>query len=35
VTTPAGGNRWSRQAHLALAEAIDQYLRDHKIATQP
>ncbi len=35
VTTPGGGNRWSRQAHLALAEAIDQYLRDNKIAASP
>lgn len=35
VTTPGGGNRWSRQAHLALAEAIDQYLQDHKIASSP
>ncbi len=35
VTTPGGGNRWSRQAHVALAEAIDQYLRDNKIAASP
>lgn len=32
TTTPGGGNAWSRQAYLAVAEKIDQHLRDKKIA---
>ena len=32
TTTPGGGNAWSRQAYLAVAEAIDQHLRERKIA---
>jgi len=32
MTTPGGGTNWSRPAAVALAEAIDKHLRDHKIA---
>ncbi len=32
MTTPGGGMKWSGQALLSLAEAIDKHLRDHKIA---
>lgn len=32
MTTPGGGTTWSRQAHVSMAEAIDQHLRDNKIA---
>jgi CubicO group peptidase (beta-lactamase class C family) len=32
TTTPSGGNAWSRQGYLAVAEAIDQHLRKKKIA---
>lgn len=32
TTTPGGGNAWSRQAYLAVAETIDQYLQKEKIA---
>jgi CubicO group peptidase (beta-lactamase class C family) len=32
MTTAGGGNNWSRQAYLLLAEAIDQHLRDRKVA---
>lgn len=34
MTTPSGGNLWSRQAHLRIAETIDQHLRDKKIAEE-
>ncbi len=32
TTTPSGGNAWSRQAYLAVAERIDHHLRDKKIS---
>jgi len=32
MTTPSGGNTWSRQAYLLVAESIDQHLRAKKIA---
>lgn len=32
TTTPSGGNSWSRQAYVLVAEAIDQRLQDKKIA---
>ncbi|QDU96538.1 6-aminohexanoate-dimer hydrolase [Lignipirellula cremea] len=35
TTTPSGGNAWSRQAYLAVAETIDQHLQDRKIASSP
>lgn len=32
MTSPSGGTSWSRQAHVHMAEAIDQYLQEQKIA---
>jgi len=32
TTTPGGGNAWSRQAYLRVAEAVDRHLRERKIA---
>lgn len=32
TTTPGGGNTWSRQAYLRLAETLDRHLREKKIA---
>jgi CubicO group peptidase (beta-lactamase class C family) len=32
TTTPSGGNAWSRQAYVLLAEMVDQHLQDRKIA---
>ncbi len=33
MTTPGGGNAYSRQGYLLLAQTIDKHLRDEKIAT--
>ena len=32
TTTPSGGNAWSRQAYVLLAETIDRHVQDKKIA---
>jgi hypothetical protein len=34
MTTPGGGNAWSRQAYLLLAQTIDKHLRDENIAAE-
>jgi hypothetical protein len=35
TTTASGGNAWSRQAYLFVAETIDRRLREKKVAEQP
>jgi hypothetical protein len=32
MTTPSGGNNWTRPAHVRIAETVDQHLTDKKIA---
>lgn len=32
TTTPSGGNAWSRQVYVLVAESIDQHLQETKIA---